>query len=89
LAPPAPAAGKPADVTPSDMLSQLIRQWAESRLREEGEQEDLYERFLSVVEPALLSATLAHELGQCTSAAKRLGLHRHTLRKKLDQYGIE
>lgn len=89
LPPPAPAPGKPADVTPTDALSQLIRQWAESRLREEGEQEDLYERFLSVVEPALLSATLAHELGQCTSAAKRLGLHRHTLRKKLDQYGIE
>ncbi len=89
LPPPAPAAGHPADATPSDALSQLIRQWAESRLREDGEQEDLYERFLSLVEPALLSATLAHELGQCTSAAKRLGLHRHTLRKKLDQYGIE
>lgn len=86
---PAPAPGKVTDVTPSDALSQLIRQWAESRLREDGEQEDLYERFLSVVEPALLSATLTHELGQCTSAAKRLGLHRHTLRKKLDQYGIE
>ena len=89
LPPPAPAPGTPADVTPGDALAQLIRQWTESRLREEAEQEDLYERFLSVVEPALLSATLAHELGQCTSAAKRLGLHRHTLRKKLDQYGIE
>lgn len=89
LPPPAPAAGKPADVTPGDALAQLIQQWAESRLREDGEQEGLYERFLSVIEPALLSATLAHELGQCTSAAKRLGLHRHTLRKKLDQYGIE
>lgn len=90
LPPPAPAAGiAAADSSPATMLSQLIRQWAESQLREDGNQEDLYVRFLNLVEPSLLSATLAHELGQCTSAAKRLGLHRHTLRKKLDQYGIE
>jgi two-component system nitrogen regulation response regulator GlnG len=89
LPPPAPAPGKANEVTTSAALSQLIRQWTESRLREDGGQEGLYERFLSLVEPALLSATLTHELGQCTSAAKRLGLHRHTLRKKLDQYGIE
>jgi two-component system nitrogen regulation response regulator GlnG len=89
LPPPAPASGKVAELSPGDALAQLIRQWAESRLREDVEQEDLYERFLRVVEPPLLSTTLTHELGQCTSAAKRLGLHRHTLRKKLDQYGIE
>lgn len=86
---PAPSAAMPAESAPAAMLTQLIRQWAESQLSENGQQEDLYERFLRAVEPALLSATLAHELGQCTSAAKRLGLHRHTLRKKLDQYGIE
>ena len=87
--PPAPLAGITSDTTPVATLSQLIQQWAESRLQEDGEREDLYERFLSVVEPPLLNATLAHELGQCTSAARKLGLHRHTLRKKLDQYGIE
>ena len=87
--PPAPPAGFAAEESPLAMLSQLIRQWADTRLREEGEQEDLYERFLSLVEPPLLTATLTHELGQVTSAARKLGLHRHTLRKKLDQYGIE
>ncbi len=87
--PPAPPAGVPSDGTPAATLSQLIQQWTAARLREDGEREDLYERFLSLVEPPLLNATLTHELGQCTSAARKLGLHRHTLRKKLDQYGIE
>ncbi|TXT37389.1 MAG: two-component system NtrC family nitrogen regulation response regulator GlnG [Planctomycetota bacterium] len=87
--PPAPSAGVTTDAEPITALSQLIRQWTESRLQENGEQEDLYERFLSLVEPPLLRATLTHELGQCTAAARKLGLHRHTLRKKLDQYGIE
>lgn len=89
LPPPAPPRAQAAQATPGATLSQLIQQWTEARLREDGSQEDLYERFLSVVEPPLLTATLAHELGQCTSAARRLGLHRHTLRKKLDQYGIQ
>ena len=89
LPPPAPPAGLRSDGTPGATLSQLIQQWAEAHLREDGEREDLYERFLSLVEPPLLTASLTHELGQCTSAAKKLGLHRHTLRKKLDQYGIE
>ena len=87
--PPAPPAGVPSDGSPAATLSQLIQQWADAQLREDGEREDLYERFLTLVEPPLLNATLTHELGQCTSAAKKLGLHRHTLRKKLDQYGIE
>lgn len=87
--PPAPPAGVPSDGTPTATLAQLIQQWADARLREDGEREDLYERFLSLVEPPLLNATLKHEFGQCTSAARKLGLHRHTLRKKLDQYGIE
>lgn len=89
LPPPAPAAGQSEVAAPEATLAQLIQQWTETRLQANREQENLYEQFLSVVEPALLSATLIHELGQCTSAAKRLGLHRHTLRKKLDQYGIE
>lgn len=87
--PPAPPPGVGSEATPLATLTQLIQQWTDARLREDGDHEDLYERFLSVVEPPLLTATLTHELGQCTSAARKLGLHRHTLRKKLDQYGIE
>ncbi len=84
----APPAAQPlptADAT----LTQLIRQWAESRLRENANLEDLYEQFLSLTEPPLFSAAVDHEHGQRVAAARKLGLHRHTLRKKLDQYGIE
>lgn len=87
--PPAPPAGASANATSGATLEQLIQQWATVQLREEVDREDLYERFLALVEPALLEATMQHELRQCTSAARKLGLHRHTLRKKLDQYGIE
>ncbi len=89
LPPPAPPVGQPLSESPLDSLPQLIRQWAESRLREDGDREDLYEQFLNLVEPPLLSTTLTHEHSQCAAAARKLGLHRHTLRKKLDQYGIE
>ena len=50
---------------------------------------DVYERFLCEVEPPLLAAAL-HKCGrQCAPAARALGLHRTTLRRKLDQYGID
>ena len=42
-----------------------------------------------MVEPPLLAAVLERHHGQCAGAARRLGLHRTTLKKKLDQYGVE
>ena len=44
---------------------------------------------LQVVEPPFLRAVMQEYHGQCATAARQLGLHRTTLRKKLDQYGIE
>lgn len=89
LPPPASPAGQPLSDSPTVALSQLIQEWAETQLREHENREDLYEQFLNLVEPSLLRTVVGHELGQCAAAARKLGLHRHTLRKKLDQYGIE
>ena len=86
---PASSAGQPSSESPTIALSQLIQEWAESQLREHDDREDLYEQFLNLVEPSLLRTVVSHEYGQCAAAARKLGLHRHTLRKKLDQYGIE
>jgi DNA-binding protein Fis len=36
----------------------------------------------------LLEAALRKHHNQCAEAARALGIHRTTLRKKLDQYGI-
>ena len=72
-----------------DALAELVRQWAEAQLASGSASGDLYGRLLGLVEPPFLQASMAHFQGQCATAARRLGLHRTTLRKKLQNYGIE
>jgi len=86
--PPPMAASPASDSIQEDALARLIGQWTESRLHAPEETGDLYERLLRVVEPPLLRAVMQHYRGQCAPAARHLGLHRTTLRKKLDQLGI-
>ena len=50
---------------------------------------NLYEMVLCEVERPLLQAALKHTRGNQCNAAKILGINRSTLRKKLQQYGIE
>jgi two-component system nitrogen regulation response regulator GlnG len=71
-----------------EALALLIRSWTETQLHGTAEVQDLYERFLRMVEPPLLKAAMQHSGGQCLAASRRLGLHRTTLRKKLDELGI-
>ncbi len=71
------------------VLAELIEHWTEAQLATDTPSADLYERFLQTIEPPLLQAALNKHLGQCAAAARVLGLHRTTLKKKLDQYGIE
>jgi DNA-binding NtrC family response regulator len=73
---------------PEEAIALLIRTWAQAQLEGNAEIEDLYEQFLRMVEPPLLKAALQHAGGQCLAASRRLGLHRTTLRKKLDELGI-
>lgn len=68
-------------------LKQLIEAWARSQLPL-GDGAELYPQFLSVVEPSLFKVVLEQHRGQVASAARVLGLHRTTLKKKLDEYGI-
>jgi DNA-binding protein Fis len=53
-----------------------------------SQSENLYGQFLALVEPALLKAAMEKHAGNCAAAARELGLHRVTLRRKLDQYGL-
>jgi two-component system nitrogen regulation response regulator GlnG len=69
-------------------LAKLLRQWAEQRLRESPQTETLYEELLRQVEPPVLQAILEAHHNHLTATAHTLGLHRHTLRKKLSQYGL-
>lgn len=74
---------------PDQQLADLVARWAAQTLRESPQTENLYEQLLQRVEPSVLKAALDQQRGQCTAAARTLGLHRHTLRKKLDQYGLD
>lgn len=65
-------------------LAALVRRWAETQLLAPTEGQDLHERLLKIVEPPLFGATLDHYRGQYVSAARRLGIHRTTLKKKMD-----
>jgi two-component system nitrogen regulation response regulator GlnG len=97
LPPPVLPAGAPGGYPPGagrgrvgqeEAIAMLIRTWAQAQLEGHEDVEDLYERLLRLVEPPLLKAALQHAGGQCLAASRRLGLHRTTLRKKLDELGI-
>ncbi len=74
---------------PDQQLAELVARWAAQTLRESPQTENLYEQLLQRVEPSVLKAVMDQQRGQCTAAARTLGLHRQTLRKKLDQYGLD
>lgn len=68
-----------------DELSQCVRSWTRRRLEESPDTTNLYQQFLAEVEPALLEAVLEFTSRNRAAAAKRLGIHRQTLRKKLQE----
>jgi two-component system nitrogen regulation response regulator GlnG len=72
----------------SELLAHYTRRWAEERLAERQTPTDLFDAFLRIVEPPLLETVLDRNRRQCASAARVLGIHRITLRKKLDEYGV-
>ncbi|HEX5104859.1 MAG TPA: helix-turn-helix domain-containing protein, partial [Pirellulaceae bacterium] len=88
-----PASDTGASRSEADQLRTLIEAWARERLRAGAQPtgtqpEDLYDQFLALVEPPFLEAALRKHHNQCAAAARALGIHRTTLKKKLDQYGI-
>jgi two-component system nitrogen regulation response regulator GlnG len=81
------ASDKLAD-SPTDLVG-AVKQIAQQLLADPTTSGNVYDRFLQKVEPPLL-ATVMSKCGQrCAPAARVLGLHRTTLKKKLMQYEIE
>jgi two-component system nitrogen regulation response regulator GlnG len=75
-----------ASASDEESLAALVLRWADSQLLSPSEKEDLYERFLKIVEPPLFEKVLESYHGQFVSAARRLGIHRTTLKKKMDNF---
>lgn len=67
-----------------EQVAMTIRGWAELNLDQSQPDGHLYDRLLDVVEPPLFEAAMKRHSGQCANAARTLGIHRTTLRKKLD-----
>ncbi len=86
LPPPVPGSA-PRTVAEGENLADLLKQWANTQL-DAGEINDLYERLLLVVEPPVLEVALQRHNHQVATAARSLGLHRITLKKKVDQYEL-
>jgi len=88
----APPKGADAPLGPSlppsdEALRELVQAWTTARLKA-GTSTELYNELLSLLEPPFLEAAMKKFHGQCATAARVLGIHRVTLRKKLDDYGI-
>ncbi len=66
----------------------LLQQWASAQLADAAHVEQLYEQLLAMVEPPVLQAVLDSQAGQLVASSRILGLHRTTLRKKMDQYRL-
>jgi two-component system nitrogen regulation response regulator GlnG len=76
---------EPVDVR----LRSLIREWASERLQPGQDPKALYDELLQQIEPPLFAAALEKSKGECLGASRWLGIHRTTLRKKMDQYGLQ
>jgi two-component system nitrogen regulation response regulator GlnG len=67
------------------MLAMMVGRWTETELQRSPDRGDLHQRLLEIVEPPLFEAVLERHHGQYLAAARQLGLHRVTLKKKIDE----
>jgi len=89
---PPPVAATPADGSrpgADEAVASAVQDWAEQNMNEAQLAGQVYDRLLNVVEPPLLGVALKYHKGQCATAARTLGIHRTTLRKKLNKHGID
>ena len=69
-----------------DEIRRLVSDWTEQNWDNETAGA-LYEAMLEVIDPAILPKAFELSDNQYSAAARRLGIHRTTLKKKLDQIG--
>lgn len=70
-------------------IQTLLTEWSKVAQRDQEGVGQIYERLLALVEPPVLQAIVASQGGQIATSARMLGVHRTTLRKKIDQHGID
>jgi two-component system nitrogen regulation response regulator GlnG len=89
---PPPVRSRPAPDSVDTPLAEAVASWARRGLSAGGgaDAEDrLYEQLIELVEPPLLREARAWASGNQVKMARRLGLHRTTLRQKLRRHGLD
>jgi len=89
--PPARTSSDAALADSTEVLRSAAENWIEEQLAQldlHAGEAALYDQFLLAVEPALLETLLTRCGNNRTAAARLLGLHRATLRQKLQNYGL-
>lgn len=77
-----------ADGQMVERIQDLIAQWTRQNWADDS-QGALYERLISLIEPGILPTAFQLSDRQYSAAARRLGIHRTTLKKKLDEFESE
>ncbi len=81
-----------AEASSDDEIHRLLVEWAAQKVpksRSNPTEGSLHERLLELAEPPVLRTVLNLSLQNRAVAAQILGIHRATLRQKLQKYGIE
>jgi two-component system nitrogen regulation response regulator GlnG len=89
---PPPVAIMSVDRSDSDVeaaVTTAIRKWAEEHVDDAELFGRVYARLVRIMEPPLVEVALRRHKGQVATAARALGLHRTTLRKKLGEHGLD
>ncbi len=82
-----PVTSAPVDI--ETRVAELLATWTERRLADDASVGTLYDQLLALVEPPVLDKVLKQHANQFAASARVLGLHRTTLRKKIEQYRLE
>ncbi|GIW92411.1 MAG: sigma-54-dependent Fis family transcriptional regulator [Pirellulaceae bacterium] len=77
------------DKSPELIIDELLFQWSQQAVRDPTQYGRTYRELLRLVERPLLKAAWIYHERNCTAAARALGIHRVTLRRKLREYGID
>ena len=85
------ADGRAAAESRENELSSTVRKVMKQYFKDlDGEKTcDVYNMVINVVEKPMLEVVMNHAQGNQTRAAELLGINRNTLRKKLQEHGIE
>jgi len=83
--PPAPSCHTATAARPTSELAAIAARRADELLDDPGSEAAVYERLMAEIERPLFERALARYGNECAPAARALGMHRTTLKRKLDE----